>query len=144
MDIEARHVSALLIRAQLDRDAFEATVGCTRLTADITNKACGPVLPLVQALVAAQRRDELTRQINTAEGQNNTAENKQDGAPAATSIDPQAETIPKLVAFVSFGRIKPNSDDIAMVRTIGFVATPSLAGVILMIASVLWAARTGQ
>ena len=36
---------------RIDRDAFEATLGCTLLTTDIT-KACDPVLPLVRALAA--------------------------------------------------------------------------------------------
>src|SRR5258707_8266001 len=44
---------------RIDRDAFEVTSGCTRVTAD-TMKACAPVLPTLQAWVVARHRDDLT------------------------------------------------------------------------------------
>jgi hypothetical protein len=64
------------------------------LTADVT-KACNAVLPIVQALATAQRRDDLSRKISKVEGQNSTTENKHEGAPAVTSADsdPQATQV---------------------------------------------------
>jgi hypothetical protein len=115
---------------RIDRDAFEVTVGCARLTAD-TMKACGPVLPILQALETAKRRDKLDR----------AAESKQDGAPAATSADadPQATQVSKLLAWITRGKIAPNPDDIALVRLV-WSMVPSLAGLVLMFATGLLAA----
>ena len=127
---------------RIDRDAFEATVGCRRLTPD-TTKACDPVLPMLKALAAAQRRDKLDQDIRAAE-------NKQDGAPATegnhdspttitTSADPQSEMVPKLVVRVTRGWIDPTPDDIAIVRILGFTVPPLLAGLFLMFATALLA-----
>jgi hypothetical protein len=127
---------------RIDRDAFEATVGCRRLTPD-TTKACDPVLPMLKALAAAQRRDKLDQDIRAAE-------NKQDGAPTAegnqespttitTSADPQSEMVPKLVVRVTRGWIDPTPDDIAIVRILGFTVPPLLAGLFLMFATALLA-----
>jgi hypothetical protein len=128
----------------IDRDAFEATVGCTSLTADVT-KACAPLLPTLKALVAAQRRDDLTKQISEAE-------KPQEGAPAAdgnqesttstttiTSADPGAEMVPRIVAWVTRGWITPTSDDAVMLRILGYTVPPLLAGLFLMIAVALLA-----
>jgi hypothetical protein len=119
---------------RIDRDAFEVTFGCKRLTAD-TMKACGPILPTLQALETAKRRDELTRKISTAA-------NNQEGAPAVTSADPQVEQVPKLVALITRGWVAPTPDDIALVRILGPTMVPSLAGLLLMFGSTLWAPRT--
>jgi hypothetical protein len=137
---------------RIDRDAFEATVGCRRLTPD-TTKACDPVLPILKALAAANRRDELTRKIDKAEAKNSPAEGNQnstaDGqkSPAegnqestttiTTSADPQTETIPKLVTWITRGWIEPTPDDIALVRALGFTVPPALAGLFLMFATAL-------
>ena len=50
---------------RVDRDAWDVTRGCTRLTAD-TMKACAPILPLRQALETARRRDRLDEDIRKA------------------------------------------------------------------------------
>jgi hypothetical protein len=128
----------------LDRDSFDATVGCTRLTNDSSNKACAPLLPLLKALETAMTRDDLTIKINNAEKpQNGAAEGNQESTTTITSVDPQAETVPKLVAWISFGLITPKPEDIPLVRLLGPTVVPSLAGLILMFATTLWApART--
>jgi hypothetical protein len=120
---------------RIDRDAFEASLSCTRLTADVT-KACAPILPTVQALATAMRRDELTKKISDAE-------KPQNGAPTATSADsdPQATQVSKLLALITGGRIKASPDDIALVRLLGLTIVPSLAGLVRMIAQLLAATR---
>jgi hypothetical protein len=128
---------------RIDRDAFDATVGCTRLTADITNKACDAVLPLVKALAAAQRRDELTRKIDKAEAKNSPAEGNQESTTSITSADPQAEMVPRIVKWVTLGKIEPTPDDIVLLRILGYTVPPLLAGLFLMIAvALLVPART--
>src|SRR5258706_9529532 len=131
---------------RIDRDAFEATVGCTLLTADIT-KACDAVLSLVQAMAQAKRRDDVTKKIDDAEKPQRApaAENKQEGTPAAegnqesttiTSADPQAEMVPKLVKWITRGWIEPSSDDAVMLRILGLTVPPVLPGLFLMFVSV--------
>jgi hypothetical protein len=136
-----------------DRDAFEATLGCRRLTPD-TMKACDPVLPILKALETARRRDDLTKKISDAEKPQNgaptadgnqkstttTTEGNQESTTTITSADPQTETIPKLVTWITRGWIEPTPDDIALVRVLGFTVPPALAGLFLMIATALLAA----
>jgi len=127
---------------RIDRDAFNATFNCTRLTVD-TEKACGPVLPLVQALTKARDRDELTRKINTAEEkQEGKTQGEGQGAPIIGSVDPQAESLSKLVAWVTRGLITPTPDDIALVRILGLTIVPSLSGLAFLFAFALSAPRT--
>jgi hypothetical protein len=134
---------------RIDRDAFDASVGCTRLTADVT-KACNAIAPTLQALAAAQDRDKLDQNIKDAEKPQNkqgdapAAENKQEGASAATSInpppittaDPQAEMLSKLLKWVN---IELTADDVALVRILGYTVPPLLAGLFLMFATALLA-----
>jgi hypothetical protein len=122
---------------RIDRDAFDVTVGCTRLTADITSKACDAVLSLVKALAAANRRDELTRKIEKAEAKNSPAEGNENSN--ITSVDPQTEAVPKLVAWITRNKIEPTSDDIALVRILGLTVPPCLAGLFFMFATALLA-----
>ncbi len=128
---------------RIDRDAFEATLGCTLLTTDIT-KACDPVLPLVRALAAARRRDDLTKKISDAEKPKEsittTAEGNQQSTTTMTSVDPQAEMVPKLVTWITRGKIMPTPDDIAMVCILWSIV-PGLAGVVLMLVMGLLARR---
>jgi hypothetical protein len=93
----------------------------------------------LQALAAANDRDDLDRKISDAE----KPQNKQGDAPAATSADPdpQATAVSKLVAWVTRDSIKPTLDDIALMR-IFWAMVPSLAGLILMFATPLAPART--
>ena len=53
------------------------------------------------------------------------------------SADPQTETIPKLVTWITRGWIEPTPDDIALVRVLGFTVPPALAGLFLMFATAL-------
>jgi hypothetical protein len=135
---------------RIDRDAFEVTFGCTRVTAD-TMKACAPVLPTLQALVVARHRDDLTKQISDAEkpqkgasttdgnqkSTTTTAEGNQESTTTIASADPQTETIPKLVTWITRGWIAPTPDDIALVRVLGLTVPPCLAGLFLMFATAL-------
>ncbi|HMA70225.1 MAG TPA: hypothetical protein VKP67_01845 [Xanthobacteraceae bacterium] len=93
-------------------------------------KACAPILPLRQALQTAKRRDKLDEDIRKAEA--SSAE-----ATPITSADPQAEAVSAIVGSLSRGTITPSPADIARLRIIGLVATPSMAGVILMLAMAL-------
>jgi hypothetical protein len=136
---------------RLDRDAWEVTSGCTHLTAD-TRRACGLILPTLEALETAKRRDDLTKKISDAEKPQKgapTTENKQDGAPAAegnresttpiTTADPQSEMVPRIVKWVTRGKIEPTPDDIVLVRILQFAVPPALAGLFLMFATALLA-----
>lgn len=82
---------------------------------------CSPILPTLQALAQAKRRATLSEDINIAE-------NKQAGAPTITSVDPQAETLAKLLAWISHSRIAPSQDDIALGRLVGWTVAPSRQG----------------
>jgi hypothetical protein len=123
---------------RIDRDAFAVTVGCTRLTADVT-KACNAVASTLQALAAAQRRDGLTKKIGDAEKPQEGKPQEGEDAPTITSVDPQAEMVPKLVAWITRGKIEPTPDDIALVRILGLTVPPLLAGLFLMFATALLA-----
>jgi hypothetical protein len=138
---ETRSVAELEIQIQrgrpkidrIDRDAWDVMRGCTRLTADAM-KACAPILPLRQALETAKRKDRLDEDIRKAEA--SSAE-----ATPVTSADPQAEMVSAIVGWLSRDTITPSPADIARLRIIGLVATPSMAGVILMLAMALVTAR---
>ena len=126
---------------RIDKDAFNATFQCTRLTVD-TEKACGPVLPIVQALAAAQDRDKLDQNIKDAEKPQEGAPEPQDGAPIIGSVDPGAESFSKIMGWISRGLITPSPDDVAVLRLLGLTIVPSLAGLVLMFAQLLAAPRT--
>jgi len=121
---------------KLDRDAFEVTLGCRRLTPD-TMKACDPVLPTLQALEKAKRRDELDGKISEAESKQDGGSTPHDGAPIIGSIDPGAESFSKIMAWISWGWITPSPDDVAVLRLLGLTIVPSLAGLVLMFAQLL-------
>jgi hypothetical protein len=118
---------------RIDRDAWHDTDGCTRVMAD-TMKACGPILPTRQALSVAQHRDAIDVELRAAEG-----------ALASTattaSPDPQPETVAEIVAWLTGRGITPSPADIARLRIIGLVVTPSMAGEILMLAMALVTTR---
>jgi hypothetical protein len=121
------------------------------VTADVL-KACAPVLPTLQALERAQRRDDLTKKISDAEKPQKgastadnkqesppTVENKQESAPPITSVDPQSEMVPRIVKWVTRGWIAPTADDVVMLRILGYTVPPALAGLFLMFATALLA-----
>lgn len=97
-------------------------------------RACAPILPLRQALESAKRKERLDEDLRKAEA--SSAE-----AMPITSTDPQAETVSAIVGWLSRGTITPSAADIARLRIIGLIATPSMAGVILMLAMALVTTR---
>jgi hypothetical protein len=52
----------------------------------------------------------------------------------ATTSDPQIASAAKLVAWASFGRFHPSSDDFAMLRLLLLTLLPQLGGLVLMVA----------
>jgi hypothetical protein len=96
-------------------------------------KACAAYVAMRQALAVAQHRDALDVPLRAAEG-------ALAGASTITSADPQAKAVAAL--WLSRGWIAPPPDDIARLRILGLTMTPSLAGVILMLATTLAATRT--
>src|SRR5467141_1438569 len=126
---------------RIDRDAFDASVGCTRLTADVT-KACNAIAPTLQALAAAQDRDKLDQNIKDAEKPQEGAPEPLDGAPIIWSVDPGAESFSKIMGWISRGLITPSPDEVAVLRLLGLTIVPSLAGLVLMFAQLLAAPRT--
>jgi hypothetical protein len=142
---EKRSVEELEIQLQrdrlkvdrVDRDAWTDTKGCTVNVTMDRMKACSPILPTLQALAQAKRRAKLSENINIAE-------NKQVGSPTITSVDPQAETLARLLTWISRGRIAPSPDDVALVRLVGWTVAPSLAGLVLAFAQLLSAPRSSS
>jgi len=106
------------------------------LTPD-TIKACDPVLPTLQALEKAKRRDELDGKISEAESKQDGGSTPHDGAPIIGSIDPGAESFSKILGWISCGLITPSPDDVAVLRLLGLTIVPSLAGLVLMFAQLL-------
>lgn len=142
---EKRSVEELEIQLQrdrlkvdrVDRDAWTDTKGCTVNVTMDRMKACSPILPTLQALAQAKRRAKLSEDINIAE-------NKQVGSPTITSVDPQAETLARLLTWISRGWIAPSPDDVALVRLVGWTVAPSLAGLVLAFAQLLSAPRSSS
>jgi hypothetical protein len=138
---EKRSVAELEIQLQrdrpkvdrIDRDAWNDTKGCTRLTTDGV-RACAPILPTLQALSVAQHRDAVDEQLRVAEASLASAS-------TVVAVDPQAETVAEIVAWITAGLMKPSPADIARLRVLGLVAIPSLAGLVLSLAFALAAPR---
>jgi hypothetical protein len=146
---EARSVEELQIQLQrdrpkvdrTDRDAWHDTKGCTvNVTSDSAMKACKPVMPTLQALAQAKRRDDLDRKIKEAEKppEGKDAQEGKDAPIVASVVDPAAESLSKLLALVTFGLITPTPEDVAVVR-IFWAMVPGLAGLVLMFATGLLA-----
>ena len=118
---------------RIDRDAWNDTKGCTRLTTDGV-RACAPILPTLQALSVAQHRDAVDAQLRVAEASLASAS-------TVVAVDPQAQTVAEIVAWITVGLMKPSPADIARLRVLGLVAMPSLAGLVLSLAFALAAPR---
>ena len=101
------------------------------MTAPDSGKACAPILMLRQALGTAQRRDTLDADLRDAEAQFAPL-------PAVMTADPQAETAVQLINWATFGLIKVTADDIRMARVAGMAMMPQIAGLVLMLAAMLW------
>jgi len=132
---EARSAAAIEAELQLAQPraaaVWRATAGCRDVTLPESGQACASVLALRQALGTVQRRDTLDANLRDAEAQ-------LAHLPAVTTADPQAETAAKLVNWATFGLTKLVADDIRMARVAGMALMPQIAGLVLMLAAILW------
>jgi len=122
----------MALRTRLDAAAvWRATAGCRDVTLPESGQACAAVLALRQALGTAQRRDTLDADLRDAETQLARL-------PAVTTDDPPTETAAQLVNWATFGLVKLAADDIRMARIAGMALMPQIAGLVLMLAAILW------
>jgi hypothetical protein len=135
---EARAVATIESQLQEVRPAAErvwsVTAGCTDVTRVRSGRACAPVLQLREALATAQRRDAIDAQIRDAEARLSVL-------PSIAAADPQATTAAEIIAWLSAGHLRPTPQDISWLRVVGLALTPSLAGLIGMLALSLAQAR---
>ena len=135
---ETRSIAAIeveLQRAQPDAQAvWRSTNGCRDVTRLASGRACEKVLELREALATAERRDGLDAELRAAEGKLATM-------PAIVLADPQATTAAEILAWLSAGALKPAPGDISRLRALGLALTPSMAGLLAMMAISLTQAR---
>jgi hypothetical protein len=135
---ETRSIAAIeveLQRAQPEAQAvWRATNGCRDVTRMTSGRACEKVLELREALATAERRDGLDVELRAAEGKLATL-------PAIALADPQATTAAEILAWLSAGAFKPAPGDISRLRALGLALTPSMAGLLAMMAISLSQAR---
>jgi len=135
---ETRSTAAIeveLQRAQPEAQAvWRATNGCRDVTRITSGRACEKVLELREALATAERRDGLDAELRAAEGKLATL-------PAIALADPQATTAAEVLAWLSAGAFKPAPGDISRLRALGLALTPSMAGLLAMLAISLTQAR---
>jgi hypothetical protein len=128
---ETRAVAAIdveLQRAQPSaQSVWKATAGCRDVTLPASGRACAAVLQLREQLATAQRRDAIDAELRDAEA-------TFAALPPVALADPQAANAAEIVAWLSAGRINPEPRDISRLRTVGLTITPSLAGLIAMLA----------
>jgi hypothetical protein len=138
---ETRAVATLEAEIQLAQPIAAAvwrqTVGCTDVTRPQSGEACRTVLRLREAMGAARRRDALDRELADAEA-------RLARLPAITTGDPQAIMAADLFAWLTAGGVSLTPHDIHRARITGLTITPSLAGILLMLAFVLWMPRQPQ
>jgi hypothetical protein len=131
---ETRAVAA--IEAELQRaqpgaqSAWKATAGCRDVTLAASGRACAGVLQLREDLATAQRRDALDGELREAEG-------RLAALPPVATADPQTKMAAEIVTWLSAGHVAPAPRDIDRLRIIGLTITPSLAGLVAMLALVL-------
>jgi hypothetical protein len=135
---ETRSIAAIevdLQRAQPEAQAvWRVTNGCRDVTRMTSGRACEKVLELREALATAERRDGLDVELRTVEGKLATL-------PAIALADPQATTAAEILAWLSAGAFKPAPGDISRLRALGLALTPSMAGLLAMMAISLSQAR---
>lgn len=135
---ETRSIAAIeveLQRAQPEaQSVWRATNGCRDVTRITSGRACEKVLELREAIATAERRDGLDAELRTVEG-------KLAVLPAIALADPQATTAAEILAWLSAGAFKPAASDISRLRALGLALTPSMAGLLAMMAIVLTQAR---
>jgi len=128
---ETRSIAAIeveLQRAQPEaQSVWRATNGCRDVTRITSGRACEKVLELREALATAERRDGLDAELRAAEGKLATL-------PAIALADPQATTAAEVLAWLSAGAFKPAPGDISRLRALGLALTPSMAGLLAMMA----------
>jgi hypothetical protein len=128
---ETRSIAAIeveLQRAQPEaQSVWRATNGCRDVTRITSGRACEKVLELREALATAERRDGLDVDLRTAESKLATL-------PAIALADPQATTAAEVLAWLSAGAFKPAPGDISRLRALGLALTPSMAGLLAMMA----------
>jgi hypothetical protein len=128
---EVRAVAA--IEAELQQaqpgaqGVWRVTSGCRDVTRTTSGKACATVLQLREVLAHAERRDAIDAELRRAE-------TKLASLPAVSGADPQAKTAAEIVTWITAGALAPSPQDIAWLRTIGLALTPSLAGILAMLA----------
>jgi hypothetical protein len=106
---------------------WKITDGCRDVTRPISARACAGVLELREAAATAERRDAIDTSLHEAEA-------RLAALPAIAEADPQAKTAAEIITWLSGGRITPQAQDVSWMRTIGLVMTPSMAGLIAMLA----------
>jgi hypothetical protein len=135
---ETRSTAAIdveLQRAQPEAQAvWRATNGCRDVTRMTSGRACATVLELREALATAERRDGLDTELRAAES-------RLASLPAVMLADPQATTAAEILAWLTGGAFKPAPSDISRLRALGLALTPSLAGLLAMLAISLTHAR---
>jgi hypothetical protein len=132
---ELRSVTTIEAEIQRAQPAAAAvwrqTAGCSDITLPASAAACTEILKLRQALGAAQRR-------NIVESELRAAEARLAALPAITTGDPQATMAADILAWASGGRVNLTPHDIHRLRISGLTIIPALAGIILMLAAMLW------
>jgi hypothetical protein len=113
---------------------WRATSGCRDITLASSGEACATVLALRSALQTAQRRDALDATLLEAEQQLK-------GLPAISISDPQAEIGAHLINWVTLGAIKVTAEDIRTARIAGMSLMPQIAGLVLMLGTIIWKPR---
>src|SRR5262249_20195388 len=135
---ETRSMAAIdveLQRAQPEAQAvWRATNGCRGVTRQTSGRACATVLELREALATAERRDGLDTELRAAES-------RLAALPPVALADPQATTAAEILAWLTGGAFKPAPSDISRLRALGLALTPSLAGLLAMLAISLSQAR---
>jgi hypothetical protein len=128
---ETRSMAAIdveLQRAQPEaQSVWRITNGCRDVTRTVSARACEKVLELREALATAERRDGLDAELRAAESKLATL-------PAIALADPQATTAAEILAWLSAGAFKPAPGDISRLRALGLALTPSMAGLLAMLA----------
>jgi hypothetical protein len=138
---ETRSTAAIeveLQRAQPEAQAvWRATNGCRDVTRMTSGRACATVLELREALATVERRDGLDTELRAAESRLATL-------PAIALADPQATTAAEILAWLTGGAFTPAPSDISRLRALGLALTPSLAGLLAMLAISLTQARRSE
>lgn len=137
---ETRSIAAIeveLQRVQPEAQAvWRSTNGCRDVTRVTSGRACAAVLELRETLATAGRRDAIDAELRAAEA-------KLAALPAIVTADPQAKTAAEILAWLSAGAFNPAPGDISRLRALGLALTPSLAGLVGMLALSLVQTRRG-